>query len=328
MKMKVPARVLWTACVFTAASLAPTAATAQSSYPNKPIRLVVPFPPGASTDIFARLFGNGLARELKATVVVENRPGANGNIGARLVAKAAPDGYTLLNNTSSFILSPALYINPGYDPIRDFAPVVGTVTYPLVFVTSNSLPVATLKELVTYAKQNPGKLDYGSSGLGGGTHLGAQRFFDANGIEARHVPYKGGAQALVDLAGGRVHFYAGTLAATSAFINDKRVRPLAVAGLKRLASLPNVPTVSETVTPGFEAGLWHGIVAPANTPPEIIALLNATIVKVLSDPDVISKIDAGGALPVGSSPARYGAHLKAELEREGKAIRAAGIKPE
>jgi len=308
--------------------MAPAPATAQSSYPNKPIKLVVPYPPGASTDTFARLFAQELSKELKTTVIVENKPGANGNIGTQQVAKAPPDGYTLLNNTSSLILNPALYVNPGYDPIRDFAPVVGTLTYPLVLVTSNDLSVANIREFVTYGKQNPGRLVYGSSGLGGGTHLGAQRFFDANSIDARHVPYKGGAQALIDLAGGRIHFYASSLVATIAFIKDKRVKPLAVASLKRLTAIPDVPTVSETVTPNFEAGLWHGIVAPANTPPDVIATLNAAIVKSLSDRAVMVNLDQGGALPVGSSPAQYGAYLKSELEREGKAIRAAGIKPE
>lgn len=313
-------------CVYSALSTSP--ASAQSEFPNKPIKLIVPFPPGASTDSVARLLAQAAEAELKVPIVVDNVPGANGNIGAQRVAKAAADGYTLLYNTSSLVLSPALYAKPGYDPIADFAPIVGTVTIPLVYVVSNDLPVRNVKEFVAYAKQNPGKIAYGSAGLGNGTHLGAQSFFDVNELQTVHVPYKGGTQALVDLAGGRVQFYAGSFVAMSAFIKEKRVRPIAVASRKRLPALPEVPTVDEALNPNFEAGLWQGIVAPAGTPRDVVANLNLAFQRALKDPAVMNRLEQEGAFIVSSSPDQYGEYLKSELVRWGKVVRAAGIKPQ
>ncbi len=303
-------------------------ATAQSGYPEKPIRLVVPYLPGASSDILGRLMAQALSKQLDTPVVVDNKPGANSKIGTEFVAKSANDGYTLLFNTSSLILNPALYAKPGYDPVRDFSPVVLVATYALIYIVPPTLPVANVQEFVAYGRQNPGKLSYGSAGIGNGTHLGAQLFLDANGIKAVHVPYKGGSAAVIDLIGGNLQFYAGSGSAVLPFIRDKRVRPLAVAALKRLPALPDVPTVNETVTPNFEAGLWQGIVAPAGTPPAIVRRLNSESVKFLKEPGTLARLGNEGAVAMGLTPEEYGAYIKSEMQRWGKVIRDAGIKPE
>jgi len=302
--------------------------SAQVVYPERNIRLVVPFPPGASTDILARLVGRALAEQLPGNVVVDNQPGANGKIGMEFVAKSPADGYTLLYNTSSFVLNVALYANPGYDPVRDFAPVTLLATLPLVYVAANSFPAANIQEFVTYAKRRPGEVTYGSAGIGNGTHLGARLFFDVMGINALHVPYKGGAPAIVDLVGGRVHFYAGSVSALLPFIKEKRLKPLAIASLQRMPAIPNVPTVHETVMPNFEAGLWQGIVAPAGTPAAIVLRIQAEIARFLKDAKSSDRFAAEGAITVGSTPEQYGAYIRSEIERWGKVVRDAGIKPE
>jgi tripartite-type tricarboxylate transporter receptor subunit TctC len=304
-------------------------AAAQSRYPEKPIMLVVPYSPGASSDTLGRLTAQALSKQLDMQVVVVNKPGAVSKIGTEFVAKSANDGYTLLFNSSTLITNPALYAELGYDPIRDFSPVSEIGTHALIFVVPPTLPVTNIQEFVAYAKQNPGKIAYGSAGTGNGTHLAAKLFFDTIGINALHVPYsKGGSLTIVDVISGSLQFYAGSGAAVLAFIRNERVKPLAVASLKRLPVLPDVPTVHETVIPNFEAGLWQGIVAPAGTPPAIVRRLNREIVKFLKEPGTLAKFDAEGIVTVGSTPEEYGAFLKSEMERWGKVIRDAGIKPE
>jgi len=302
--------------------------SAQIGYPEKPIRLVVPFPPAASTDILGRLVAQTLAQQLNGTVVVDNKPGANSKIGTEIVAKATADGYTLLFNTSSLVLNAALRAKPGYDPVRDFAPITQFASLPLVYVAANSFPATNIREFVAYAKQRPGEVTYGSAGIGNGTHLGAYLFFDTLGIKALHVPYKGGAAAVVDVVGGRVHFYAGSVAALLTFIKDKRLKALAVAALQRMPVLPDVPTVHETVAPNFEASLWQGVVAPAGTPPGIVRQLQTAIARFLKIPSTIDRLALEGAIPVGSTPEQYGIYIKAELKRWNKVVADAGIKPE
>ena len=302
--------------------------SAQTGYPEKPIRLVVPFPPAASTDVLGRLVAQTLAEQLNGTVVVDNKPGANSKIGTEFVAKAAADGYTLLFNTSSLVLNAALKAKPGYDPVRDFAPVTQFASLPLVYVAANSFPAGNIKEFVTYAKQRPGEVTYGSAGIGNGTHLGAYLFFDTLGIKALHVPYKGGAAAVIDVVGGRIHFYAGSVAALLTFIKDKRLKALAVAALQRMPALPDVPTVDETVAPNFEASLWQGVVAPAGTPPGIVRQLQTAIARFLKVPSTIDRLVLAGAIPVGSTPEQYGTYIKAELKRWNKVVADAGIKPD
>ncbi len=303
-------------------------AAAQSRYPEKPISLVVAALPGGATDILARPTAQALSKQLGTPVVVINKAGANERIGTEFVAKSANDGYTLLYNSASLVINPVFYAKPGYDLFSEFSPVALIATLPLVFVASPTLPVANVQEFVAYAKQNPGKIAYAAIGIGTGTHLGAQLFFNANGINALVVPYKGGSAAVIDLIGGRVQFYAGTPALLLPYIRDNRVRPLAVAALKRLPMLEDVPTVHETVNPNFEAGLWYGIVAPAGTPPAIVRRLNGEIVKFLRESDTVAKLGVVGAIPVGSTPEEYGAYIRSETERWGKVIRDAGIKPE
>ncbi len=302
--------------------------SAQTGYPKKPIRLVVPFPPAASTDILGRLVAQTLAEQLNGTVVVDNKPGANSKIGTEFVAKAAADGYTLLFNTSSLVLNAALKAKPGYDPVRDFAPVTQFASLPLVYVAANSFPAGNIKEFVAYAKQRPGEVTYGSAGIGNGTHLGAYLFFDTLGIKALHVPYKGGAAAVIDVVGGRVNFYAGSVAALLPFIKDKRLKALAVAALQRMPVLPDVPTVDETVASNFEASLWQGVVAPAGTPPGIVRQLQTAIARFLKASSTIDRLAIEGAIPVGSTPEQYGIYIKAELNRWNKVVADAGIKPE
>ncbi len=309
-----------------AALAAPGWLQAQTDYPNKPIKLVVAFPPGGPTDLVSRVIAQKLSEQFGQQVLVENRPGANGNIGAEAVAKAAPDGYTVLYNTSAITLSPSLYSKLTFDPLKDFAPVVLTAVVPLVIAAHPSVPAANLKEFIAYLKANPGKATYGSAGNGNVTHLGAFLFLQANGLDAVHVPYKGSAPSLTDLVGGQTQFTAETINAALPYIRDKRLKAFAVTSLKRSNVLPDVPTLNESGMKGFEVGAWQGIVMPAKTPPAIVQRWNAEVMKALADPDVKAKLAAQGAEPLGSTPAQYGAYIKSELERWSKVVKATGAK--
>jgi len=303
-------------------------AAAQTQYPEKPIRLIIPFPPGASTDSLARLMARALSEQLPGTVIADNQPGANAKIGTEMVARASPDGYTLLFNTSSLVLNVALFAKPGYHAVRDFAPVTQVASLPLVYVASNSFPAKDIREFVAIAKRRPGEVLYGSAGVGNGTHLGAQLFFDVVGIKAVHVPYKGGALAVIDVVGGRVFFYAGSVSALLPFIREKRLKALAVASLQRMPAIQDVPTVHETLVPNFEASLWQGIVAPAGTPAAILRRLQGEVARFLRAPATLERLALEGAIAVGSTPEQYGGYIKSELERWGKVIASAGIRPE
>ena len=304
------------------------ATLAQTGFPEKPIRLVIPFPPGASTDSLARMVGRALSDQLPGTVVAENQPGANAKIGTEFVARAPNDGYTLLFNTSSLVLNMALYAKPGYDAVRDFSPVIQVASLPLVYVSSNAFPASNIREFVAQAKKRPGELLYGSAGMGNGTHLGALLFFDAVGIKAVHIPYKGGSLAIIDVVGGRVFFYAGSVSALLPFIKEKRLKALAVAAPRRMPVLPDVPTVDETVAKGFEASLWQGVIAPAGTPAAVVRRLNAEIARFLTVPSTLDRLALEGALPVGGTPEQYAAYIKSEQARWTKVVMSAGITPE
>jgi tripartite-type tricarboxylate transporter receptor subunit TctC len=295
-------------------------------WPAKPIRIIVPFPAGGTSDVLARNLGQKLNEAWKQSVIVENRPGANGNIGAEAVAKAAPDGYTVLYNTSAITLSPSLYSKLSFDPLKDYAPVALTAVVPLVIAAHPSVPAANLKEFIAYLKSNPGKATYGSAGNGNVTHLGAFLFLQANGLEAVHVPYKGSAPSLTDLVGGQTQFTAETVNAALPYIRDKRLKAFAVTSLKRSNVLPDVPTLNESGMKGFEVGAWQGIVMPAKTPAAIVQRWNAEVMKALADPDVKAKLAAQGAEPLGSTPEQYGAYLKSEVERWSKVVKATGAK--
>jgi len=308
----------------TLASCAAPAAFAQS-WPAKPITMMVPFPPGGPTDLVARVLAHKLGEQLGQNVVVDNKPGANGNIAAVAVARAPADGHTILYNTSAIALSPALYKSLAYDVQKDFAPVALTAVVPLALVVHPSVPANNVREFIAHAKANPGKLSYGSAGNGNVTHLGAFQFLQANGIDAVHVPYKGSAPADLGLAAGDTQFLTDTVNSVMGFVRDKRMKMLAVTTAKRMSLFPDVPTLAESGMPGFEVGAWQGIMVPAATPRAVVDRLNAEIVKALQSPDVRGKLAAQGAEPLGSSPEEYAAYVRKELARWAGVVRATGV---
>jgi tripartite-type tricarboxylate transporter receptor subunit TctC len=306
----------------------PHSVFAQAAWPNKPVRLIVAFAPGGPTDLVSRVIAQRLSEQLGQPVVVENKPGAGGNLAAELAAKAVPDGYTFFYNTSAIVIAPSLYAKVNYDTLKDFAPVSLTAAVPLMLVVNSSLPVKTVQEFVAYAKSKQGQLNYASSGTGTITHLAGVMFAKELGIEATHVPYKGSNPALLDVATGSVQFMIDTINSTLPLIRDNKLRPLATATAKRSSVLPEVPTFSETVLPGFEMSAWQGVVAPSGTPNAIVQKLNEELLKALRHPDVRSKLAVQGAEPLGSSINEYGAYLKSELGRWGKVVKDSGAKAE
>ncbi len=313
------------AAIGLAAGAAP-ALHAQTAWPTQPIRMVIPFPPGGPTDLVGRVIAQALSEQLGQNVIVENKPGANANIAAELVARAPADGYTFMYNTSSLALSAVLYSKLNYDALKDFAPVALTAVVPMVLVVHPSVPAKTVPEFIDLLKKNPGKMVYGSAGNGNVTHLGAFQFLQANGLSATHVPYKGSSPALVDLAGGQTQFMTDTINSALPYIRDGRMRALAVTSAKRSPVLPDVPTLQESGMAGFEVGAWQGVVMPAKTPPEIVNKLNAEITKALKNPAVLEKLAAQGAQPLGSTPEQYGAYLRSEIQRWGEVAKATGAK--
>jgi tripartite-type tricarboxylate transporter receptor subunit TctC len=308
-------------------ALAPLgAAAAETAWPQRPIRMIVPFPPGGPTDIVARVLAERMSRLLGQPLVVENRPGANGNIGNEAAAKAEPDGYTVLYNTSSIALSPALYARLPYDALRDLAPVVLTATTPLVLAVNAAMPVQDVAGFVAHLRDRPGQLSYGSAGNGNVTHLAAFMLLRGQGLQAVHVPYRGSAPALLDTAAGRVQFLTDTVNSALPLIRDGRLRALAVTSPRRIAPLPDVPTLAETIMPGFEVGAWQGMMVPARTPPAVIERLNAAAMTALADADVRARLAEQGTEPLGGSPADYGRTLQAETARWGQVIAESGVR--
>jgi tripartite-type tricarboxylate transporter receptor subunit TctC len=276
----------------------------------------------------ARALAPRVSAKLGVPVVVENRAGANGNLAAEAVARAAPDGLTFLYNTSSLVTSPALFARAGFDPFKDFVPVAAVANVPLLLVAHPSVPAASLAEFIAYAKARPGQLTYASAGNGNSTHLGNLLFQQAVGISATHVPYKGGAPALNDLLGGHVQFYMDTANTAIPYVQKNLLKAFAVTGLRRLAALPQVPTVAEVAAPGFEAGSWTGLVAPARTPPEAVARMNAAVRAVQQDPAVAALYAQHEAEIRSGTPEQYGAFLQAESTRWGALIRKHGVRVE
>ncbi|HTQ73652.1 MAG TPA: tripartite tricarboxylate transporter substrate binding protein [Burkholderiales bacterium] len=296
-------------------------------YPSKPIRLIVPFAAGGGNDNVARLVGRRLGETLGQPVVVDNRPGAGGVLGAELAAKAPPDGYTLfLGGVGSHAINPNLIENLPYDPIRDFAPVELLAQAPLVLVVHPSVPARDVAELVAYARRNPGKLNFASNGNGSSSQLAAVMFESMAGIEMVHVPYKGLSPALTDLLSGQVQLMFSSVVAIVPHVKAGKVRGLATTGAKRLALLPGLPTIAESGFPGYEASSWYGILAPAGTPRDIVTKLNAELSKALEQPEVRNSLLAEGAEPAGGTPEQFAAHIRAEKERLGKIIRDAKIR--
>ena len=307
------------------AVLTTVGAQAQSAFPSKPITMIVPFPPGGPTDLVARVIARKMSESMGQPVVVDNRAGANGNLGAMLAVRAPSDGYTLLYNTSSITLSPALYKNLSYDVTRDLAPVALTAVVPLALVVFPGVPASSVKEFIAYAKASPGKLSYGSAGTGNVTHLGAFQFVQANGIDAVHVPYKGSAPADVDLVGGQIQFMTDTVNSVMPFVRDKRLKMLAVTTSKRMSLFPDVPTLAESGMPGFEVGAWQGVMVPASTPKTIIQRLNSEVTRALQTPEVRQKLALQGAEPLGSTAEAYGEYVQKELARWAKVVKQTGV---
>src|SRR6185369_11297359 len=297
------------------------------AYPGKPVRMLLAFPPGGPTDINARLFAQKLGEQMNQQVIVDNKPGAGGNLAAMEAAKAPADGYTIFYNTSAITIAPALYTSATVDPLREYAPVALTATVPLVLAINPRLPAKTVLEFVAFAKLNPGKLNYASSGTGTITHLAGALFSAQTGLALQHVPYKGSAPALIDVVGGQTQMMIDTINTVLPYARDNRLRALAVAVQRRLAVLPDVPTLEEAANlPGFEMSAWQGIVVPAATPKDIIVKLNTEINRAVQNPDLRQKLALGGSEPLGGTPEQYAAYIRSELQRWTKVVKDAGAK--
>jgi tripartite-type tricarboxylate transporter receptor subunit TctC len=311
--------------VLLLAVLAVAAPAQAQSYPDKPIKLVVPFAPAGATDVLARIVGQKLSELEKQPVIVDNRAGAGGNIGSDAVAKAAPDGYTLLMGAvGTHAINVSLYKKMPYDPVKDFVPVVLVATVPNVLVVPASLPVNSVKELIAYGKANPGKLNFGSSGNGTSIHLSGELFKSMTGVDMQHVPYKGSGPATVDLLSGQVQMMFDNLPSAMPNIKSGKLKALAVTSAKRSPSLPDVPTIAEAGVPGYEAPSWFGILVPKGTPPEIVAKLNTDINKILAMPDTKKKFLEQGAEPAGGTPEQFAALINSEIPKWAKVVKASG----
>jgi tripartite-type tricarboxylate transporter receptor subunit TctC len=303
------------------------AGTSAQTYPTRPIRLVVPFPAGGTTDILAREVGQRLSVSLGQPVVVDNRPGAAGNIGSDLVAKSAPDGYTLLMCTvSTHAINPNLYAKLPYDHVKDFAPVILVAGVPNVLEVTPSLPVNTVSDLIKLAKEKPGQINFASSGSGTSIHLSGELFKTMAGVDMTHVPYKGSAPAITDLMGGQVQVMFDNLPSSLQQIKAGKLRAIAVTSAQRAPALPNVPTIAESGLAGFEASSWFGVVAPAGTPQAIIARINADVNQWLQSPDAKEKLLAQGAAAAGGTPEQFAAYIRTETEKWAKVVKASGAK--
>jgi tripartite-type tricarboxylate transporter receptor subunit TctC len=297
-----------------------------NAWPDKPIRLVVPFAPGGVTDIVARLASNDLSKALGQPVVVDNRPGAAGNIGAEAVARAPADGYTLLMGTvGTQAINPSLYKKATFDATTAFAPITLIASVPNILVINPSLPVKSVSELVSYGKAHPDKLTFASSGAGTSIHLSGEMFKDSAGVQMTHVPYRGGALAVNDLVGGQVNLMFDNLPTSLPFVKSGKLKALAVTSAKRSPALPDVPTMMEAGIKNFESGSWFGVLAPAGTPAAIVNRLNAELQKIIARPEFIQKLHQNGAEPVAKGPAPFAQHIKAETAKWAAVVKAADV---
>jgi tripartite-type tricarboxylate transporter receptor subunit TctC len=297
------------------------------TWPSKPVKLVVPYPPGGSTDVTARVVADSLRSLLGQTVLIDNRPGAGANIGADAVAKSAPDGYTFLMATSTHVTNMSLYQNLPYDFVQDLAPVGQVAFIPNVLVISPNLPVGNLAEFIAYVKSGKSTVNYGTAGNGSSQHLSAALFNSMAAGSMVHVPYKGGAPATADLLAGQIQAYFGPLVEVLAHIRAGKVKALGITTKKRSPLLPEVPTINEAL-PGYEVALWNGILAPAKTPADIVSKLNEAVVKVLSLPEVKARLAEQGSEPVGNSPAEFRQFIAAEVGKWKELVRISGAKIE
>ena len=308
------------------ASLAPMASWSQS-YPSRPIKVIIPFPPGGPTDVLGRIVAQKLGERLGQNVVIDNKPGASGMIGADMVAKSAPDGYTLLVNASLHVINPSLYEKPRYDAIADFAPLSNLADVPLVLVVNAKAPVNTVKELIAWIKASKTPINFASSGNATAPHLAGEAFKVAAGIEnMQHVPYKGSSPALTDLLGGQVQLMFDSLPSSQPFIKAGTLKAIAVTTQRRSSALPNVPTIVESALPGFNFSTWYGMWAPASTPPAIVEKLSTEISQITRLPEVRERFLALGAEPVGNTAEEFSTFNKSELAKWARIVRQSGAR--
>ena len=317
-------RYLWLALAFGCSS-----AIAQApAYPAKPVRFVAGFPAGGPSDIVTRAVAKRMSELMGQPVIVENRSGAGGHIAVEAVAKAPPDGYTILLAGSFLTIGPSLYTKLAYDPVRDIAPVGLIARNQYLLVVHPAVPAKTAKELIALARSRPGQLNYGSSGVGAPPHLATELMKTMARMDAVHVPYKGATPAIADLIGGHIDFYVGGISGLLPQVRSHKLRALAVTGSKRSSELPDVPTIAEAAIPGYDISTWFGIVAPAGVPAEIVTRLNATLVKIIGEKDTQSYLVAQGLEPATSTPDELARIIRSEIPKFAKIVKAAGIKPE
>jgi tripartite-type tricarboxylate transporter receptor subunit TctC len=325
-------RAILKTCIAAAASVVALGAAAQAGdYPNRPVRMIVPFTPGGSTDILARVIGTRLSVALGQTVIIENRPGAGGSLGADRVAKAAPDGYTLLmGHIGTLAVTPSIYPRLPYDPIKSFAPVAWVARVPNVLVVHPSMPARSVRELVQYAKANPGKLNYGSGGNGSAAHIATEYFKLQSDTDIVHVPYKGTAPAVNDAVSGQIQMLLTGAPAVMPMVKAGKLVALAVSSPQRIPGAPELPTIAESGLPGFagfEADQWYGIVAPAGTPEAIVRKLNAQVNASLNSAEILARLQSEGATPTPFPPEVFGKLIEAEIARWRPVVQRAGLKP-
>lgn len=310
-------------------ALAVAAPSLSQQYPVRPVRFVVPFAAGGSVDTLARTIGPRLAETLGQQIVVDNRPGGNGDIGMLIVAKSAPDGYTiLLGYIANLAIAPSLYAKMPYDPIGDYTPVTQIATSPNVLTAHPSVPARNLQELVALARAKPGAVNFASTGVASVGHLTGELLNNLAGMKMTHVPYKGGGQAIIDLVGGHVQVMFSGFSAAMPHIKSGKIRPLAVTGAGRSRALAEVPTIAEQGFPGVEATAWYGVLAPAGAPKPVVARLHGEIVRILKLPDVVQRLDALGFERVGSTPEQFSDYIRSETRKWEKVVRASGAKPD
>jgi len=327
-------RALPALCLLTVAAMVlATGARAQApstgsgpAYPTKAIRIVVPFPAGGTSDILSRAVGQKLTEEWKQPVIIDNRPGAGANIGAEIVVKSPPDGYTLLAASTIHTINPSLYRKLAYDPVKDFTPITLIAATSQVLAVHPSLPVKTVKELVAYAKKRPGEINYSSAGSGSQPHLTAELFKSRTGINIVHVPYKGAPPAMTDLLAGHVALSFATSPSAVPHVKAGKLRALAVSTAKRISALPDVPTIAEAGVPGFEASGANGLVGPAGMPGPVVEKLNAAVVRIVKEPAMSKFLSEQGADPFTTTPAEYAAYIKSEVAKWAKAVKDSGAR--
>lgn len=315
------------AALAAVSALAFSGAALAQAWPAKPIKIIVPYPPGGTSDILARAVGQKLAEQYGQPVIVENKPGATGNIGADFVAKSPPDGYTLLlADIGSLAIAPSIVTTLPFDPVKDFAPVVMVAYSPHLLVVHPSVPAKDAKELIALAKAKPDSLNFAVSGIGGANHLAGIDFAQRAGIKWAYIPYKGGSQALTDMVGGQAQVMFNGMLATYPFVKDGKLKVLAISSAKRFSTAPDIPTVAEAAFPGFETGSWQGIVAPAGTSPQVVTKLHADVMAILSTPDMKDRLDKAGAEVRAMSPQQFGGFIRDEKARWAKVVKESGAK--